>query len=455
MLRQRRLVKPLAAVVAIGATVLAVAGCGFVKFHSLAVSQPQGVGSVRVHFNLCTINLEGEVSAICGPNAGKTETFQYLAGIAVPPGSVPPASFTAVPIGGGAPITFTRNDEVVPEMSAAAASIQKILGELKPEELEKAAALKELLGGPWPPSGLQGFGYISAPVEEAKGASGEWSVDAEFGLPPAGGSGPFPGPFSTAVAYGVRQVSASQPGNRPVHCIRVAPEVKPAEGEAFCSGAVQQAQVGTSALEIVAPSKPAKAFVGGSGTLSFQLKFASTAGAVPSFAMSATTTAKGGKAKLSPGSFTPGEPGATTHESPAATGKVTVSVPKKVKPGTYSVTLSASTPQGGTVTQTGKLKVTKPKLKFAGVKLNAGNGTATLKVKVPSGGKLTISGKGVTTVKKKAKKAKTLKMKIAPTGSADATLSKTGKVKVKVKATFKPSSGISVSKTKSIALKLG
>jgi hypothetical protein len=100
-----------------------------------------------------------------------------------------------------------------------------------------------------------------------------------------------------------------------------------------------------------------------------------------------------------------------------------------------------------------KLKVTKPKLKFTGVKLNASKGTATLKVKVPSGGRLTIGGKGVAKVKKKSKKAKTLKVNIAATGDAGAELSSAGKVKLKVKATFKPSSGISVSKTKKIVLK--
>jgi hypothetical protein len=45
-------------------------------------------------------------------------------------------------------------------------------------------------------------------------------------------------------------------------------------------------------------------------------------------------------------------------------------------------------------------------------------------------------------------------MKIKPTGSALAKLQSAGSVKVKAKATFKPSSGISVSKTKSIVLKL-
>ena len=175
---------------------------------------------------------------------------------------------------------------------------------------------------------------------------------------------------------------------------------------------------------------------------------------MPSFALSATTSAKGGKAKLASKTFTPGAPDPTTHLSPTTPGKVTVSLPPKIKPKTYTVTLTATTPQGGIATGVAKLKVTKPKLKFGAAQLNTGKGTATLKVTVPGAGKLTIAGKGVAKVKKKAKKKKTLKVKIAPTGSAGAQLDSSGSVKVKVKATFKPTSGISVSKTKSIVLKL-
>jgi hypothetical protein len=441
MLRGRRFVKPALALLAAGAVALAAGGCAFPKPDSLALSQPQGIGSVRVHFTICTTG----GSEFCGPN--KTdETLQYLVGIAVPPGSVPPASFTATPIGGGAPIVFTRDDEVVLELAASAAAIQKLIAEAEtPEEKEEVEELKPLLGGPWPPSGLQGAGYLSAPVPEAKGTAGEWSLDPEFGLPTGAGGGPFPGPFATAVAWGKREVSGGQPASRPVHCIRLEVGSKPKEGDAFCSGAVEQGQVGTADLRIAAPATTAQAFVGGSAQLAFPLDFGGAPPAPPKFALSATTTLNGGKTTLGSASFTPGPPNPT--------GNVTVSVPSKAKPGTYSVTLNATTAQGGTATQVAKLKVTKPKLKFSGVKLDAAKGTATLKVKVPSGGGLTIAGKGVAKVKKKANKAKTLKVKIASTGSTNAQLAKVGSVKVKVKATFKPTSGISVSKTKSIVLK--
>jgi hypothetical protein len=51
-------------------------------------------------------------------------------------------------------------------------------------------------------------------------------------------------------------------------------------------------------------------------------------------------------------------------------------------------------------------------------------------------------------------KAKTLKLKIAPAAKAKARLAANGSFRVKVKATYQPTSGISVSKTKSLVLKL-
>jgi hypothetical protein len=243
MFRGRRFAKPVLALLAAGVLVLVISGCAYFKTGSLAVSQPAAVGSVRVHFVLCTTGKE-----ICSANEDN-ETVQYLIGIAVPSGSTPPASFTAVPLKGGAPITFTRSDEVASEMAAAAASLQKLFaGAGTPKEKEEAEAVKALLGGEWPPAGMQGVGYISGAVTEAENANLEWSVDAEFGLPTAAGGAPFTGPFGTAIAYGFREVSGTMPSSRPVHCIRYEEGVTSKEGDAFCGGTVQQVQTGTSDL---------------------------------------------------------------------------------------------------------------------------------------------------------------------------------------------------------------
>jgi hypothetical protein len=446
----RRPVKITIALIAAAAVALLLAGCAFVKPGSLTLSQPSGIGAVRVHFILCSLGESGG----CAKNEEETETVQYLVGIAVPPGSTPPQTFTATSTHGGAPITFTRNEEVAPEMAAASATLQKTISEGSQKEKEEAEALKPILGGPWPPPGLQGVGYLSGPVEEVKNQSPEWTVDADFGLPAAAQAGqPFAGPFGTGIAFGIRLINGGQPANRPVHCLRFTKEPETNENEAFCSGSVGESQLATADLGIAAPAKPAQAFVGGSAEIPYSLNFAG--GSVTTFALSATSAAKGAKVKVSPGSFTPGTPNPSTHLSPAGTGKVTVTVPKSVKPGTYEATLTAKAAQGGSVSQVAKFKVVKAKIKFGHVKVNSAKGFATLPVKVPGAGKLTIAGKGIAKTSKKSKKALSLKMKIKPTGGALAKLKSAGSVKVKAKATFKPTSGVSVSKTKSIILKLG
>ena len=226
----------------------------------------------------------------------------------------------------------------------------------------------------------------------------------------------------------------------------------PDPSSAICPGVGLKGQVGTSDLKIAVPAKTS-AFVGAKAKVTFPLKFASSASPSPSFGLAASSTLSKASLKLSSTTFTPGTPDPSTHLSPPASGSVTVTVPKKAKPGTYEVTLTATTPQGGTATQVAKLKITKPKLKLGGVKLNKANGTATLSVKVPGAGTLTASGKGLVKAKKKAKKAKTLKLTIKAKGKTKAQLEELGKAKVKAKISFKPTSGITVKKSKSITLK--
>src|SRR6476659_4113001 len=115
----RRPAKPLIALVALAGLVLVVSGCAFFKPNSLTVTQPGGIGSARVHFVLCTNSIPN-----CQPEEDE-ETFQYLLGIAVPPGATPPQTITAAPLNGGAPITFTLNEEVANEMAAASPVFQQ------------------------------------------------------------------------------------------------------------------------------------------------------------------------------------------------------------------------------------------------------------------------------------------------------------------------------------------
>jgi hypothetical protein len=438
--RLRRPAKPLIALVALGLVALVFSACAFLKLGSLSLSQPAGIGPARVHVVICTVG-EGEG---CGP-AEEDQEVQYLLGIAAPPGSTPPPTVTAVPTGGGSPLVFNLSAEVSSEMAAASATLHKAA--------EEEGEGDEPFAQAWPPAGLQGFGYISNAHQEQEGVQVEWNADADFGLPVAADGSPFPGPFATGISYGVRFINPGNPASRPVHCIRFekGTEEPTLENLTLCLGTLEQGQIGTSDLKIAAPKKTS-AFVGGKGTVKFPLNFASTAAPYPAFSLTATSTL--GKAKLASNTYAPAAPDPTTHLSAPGSGDVTVTVPNNAKPGTYQVVLNATAaPGGGATSQVGLLKVAKPKLKFRKLKLNKAKGFAILKVKVPSAGTLTATGKGLVKAKKKTKKAKVLSIKIRTKGRTKAQLTKLGKVKVKAKVRFKPSSGIAVTKAKTITLK--
>jgi hypothetical protein len=437
----RRRSKFLVFAVAVAGLALALSACASFKEGSLSVSQPKGIGAAHVHFILCT---EPEGST-CQPNQEReppepNETLQYLIGIAVPKGAAAPATFTAQPITPGTqPIIFTRNDQVASEIAASSAKLAE--AELPPE----SEPVK-----PWPPAGLEGIGYLSAPVEEEEGSLDEWGVDAEFGLPVPSDGSPFTGPFVAATAEGSREVTSEHPADAPVHCLR-AEEGGLHPGDAVCSSTAEEAQVGTSDLKIAAPAT-ASVYVGGNASLPFSFNLGSTAGSAPVFNVTAVSTLPGGVVTVAAPTFTPPAVDPGTHRS-SASDSVTVAAPSTAAPGVYDVTITATTPQGGTATQVAKLEVTKPKLKVGKVKLNKRNGTAKLSVGVPGAGTLTASGKGVVKAQRKASGPATLKLPIKSKGKAKKKLKATGKAKVKVKLVFKPENGAPVTKTKSIVLK--
>jgi hypothetical protein len=431
----------LIAFAALIAVALVFSSCAYFKPGSLSLSQPTGIGAARVHFVLCSVvELESEE---CGAPA-ETEEVQTLLGIAVPPGSVPPATINAVPVGGGSPLVFTRNDEVAAELAGSSANLEK---------LAKEAEIPIPGAQAWPPAGLQGVGYLSAPYQEKEGVASEWNIDAEFGLPAGAGGGSFGGPFATGLALGTRGVSPEQSASRPVRCWRI--EGPPQENEAFCLGTAQQGQTGTSDLKIGAPAQTS-VFLGGQAKVAFPFDFATTVTPSPSLGLSATSTLPKAKLSLASPTYTPGVLDPTTHRAAATSQAVTVTVPKNAKPGVYDVTITAKAPQGGTVSQVAKLKVSKAKISLGRVKLNKTKGIATLSVKIPAAGTVTASGNGIAKVKKPAKKAtkpKTLKLTIRAKGKAKKLLAEEGTAKVSAKITFKPLSGSPVSKTKKITLK--
>ena len=433
---KRRLAKPVLALLALAVLALVVSACAVFKEGSLQLSQPGGIGSVRVHFELCT-QPEGEPgSPTCGPNEASGQS-QYVLAFSVPKGTAAPATITAAPVNGGAPIAYSRNDQV------AQAFVEGAQAE----------------GAEWPPAGSEVVGYLSAVFSEEEGQTREWAVDADFGLPGSAGSTPYTGPFGVTIGTGVRQVSESAPADRPVKCFQFTGGEPPEESETICQlneeGKVKE--IGTSDLRIVSAPR-SFTFVGGKAVFSFPFDFASTASSLPSFNLAATSTLPKAKLTLARPTFSPGAPDAT-HRSPFALGTVNVTVPKNAKPGVYDVTLTASSALGGSVSQvvslsqTAKLRVVKPKIAFGKVKLNKAKGTALLVVKLPTTGTLTVSGKGIAKAKRKAKKLNTLKVLIRPKGKAKAQLAEVGKAKVKAKLTFKPTDAAAVVKSKRITLK--
>jgi hypothetical protein len=438
----RRRSKFLVLAIAVLGMALALSACARFKEGSLSVSQPAGIGAAHVHFVLCT----EPSGATCEPNEENeppegNETLQYLIGIAVPKGAAAPATVSAQPITPGTQaITFTRNDQVASEIAASSALL---VAELPPEAGELKA---------WPPAGLEGIGYLSTPVVEEEGSLDEWAVDADFGLPVPSDGSPFAGPFVAAIAEGAREVTPGHPADAPVHCFRIGEEGEEGEeGEAICGPTQEETQTGTSDVKIAAPPTT-PVYVGGTAALPFTMNFASTATALPGFNVTASSTVPGAVATVSASSFTPPAPDATTHRSTGSE-NVTVAVPRTASPGVYEVTITATTPQGGTATQVAKFEVTKPKLKLGKVKLNKKNGTAKLSIGVPSSGTLTVSGKGIAKVQRKPVGPKTLKVTIKTKGKAKTKLASTGKAKVKAKIVFKPSNGASVTRVKSVVLK--
>jgi hypothetical protein len=430
----RRFRKPALLVLAIGVLAVVLSACADFKDGSLSESQPGEIGPVRVHFELCTVSVSNPG---CQSN-GEGGQSQYMLGIAVPQGSTAPATITAQPVGEGAPIVYTRNDEVA----------RKIAEEEGGEPSE-----------PWPPAGTEGVGYLSAVFNEEEGQLREWTVDADFGLPSAADGGSFAGPFKSFVATGWRRVDATYPADRPINCGESTSEPS---NEPVSSCALQEeAEVGTSDLKVKPPAS-ATAPAGGKTTLQFGLDFASSASSLPNFKLAATTTLPQAGLNLANGTFSPPAPDPGTGRSALSLENVTVNVPATAQPGTYDVTLSAIAAAGVSVSKVGRLEVKKPEtppppaettLEFGKLKLNKAKGTATLPVSVSAAGALTVAGKGVVTVRREAGGPGTIKVTIKAKGKAKKALAATGKAKVKAKIAFTPTNGTAVTKTKSITLK--
>lgn len=420
----RRLVRPALLIAVAAALAATLSACIAVKPGTFQITQPGGIGPIHYLATLCTLGSEPG-SEPCEPNDLEGDAQQMLA-LLVPKGAAAPAAVAAAPGPGAYPIAFSRNQEVAEEFAAA----------IPPSEEE-----------PWPPAGSEIVGYLSDVVQEKAGPEVEWTIDVPIGLPSGSDGGSFGGPVKGGLMMGWRVVDGTHPADRPIECF---------EGEipdftTVCEFPSEPLEAGVSDLKIPAAAA-VKANVGATAAIPFTLDFSSSATARPTFDLSASTNLPGTGVTVNGSPFAPGAPPAGATRYAPATGTASLTVPAKAKPGAYEVTLTAKAAGGAAVSQTAQLTVVKPKIGLGKLAFDKKKGTATLQVKVFEAGTLTASGKGIAKVKKKAAKAKTLKVTIRAKGKAKKALGETGKAKVKAQLKFKPLAGAAVAKTRPITL---
>jgi hypothetical protein len=386
---------------------------------------------VRLHLVICT-EAEPSSEEECRPE-DRTGEAQSILAFAVPIGSVTPATISAGPTAPGPTLTYFRNQEVAQAFAA-----------FKKEEEEGAPTEP-----PWQPPGTEVVGYLSAPYPETTGQRLQWPIDVEVGLPAPADGGAFGGPAAAAVGSGWRVVDPTHPANRPIDCVEFEEP-----GSKFKGGCETNESLSLPVSDLRILSSPgATANVGAPVAVPFTLNFASSVTPVPTFALAASTTLAGATVAVTPATFAPTALNPSSHRAPPIPVTATVTMPRTAIPGTYDVTLTATSNGGGRVSQVAKLVVVKPVIKLGKLRRNKAKGTAQLSVTVPAAGTLTLGGKKVVAAKRKAKGPEVVKLTIRSKGKAKKSLQKKGKAKVKAIVTFTPLSGAPVSSTKPIVLK--
>jgi hypothetical protein len=434
----RRLRRPLLIALAFAALALVLSACTAFKSGSFSAAQPAGIGAAHLHLVICS-ETEESGKEECAPE-DRTGEAQSILAFAVPLGSVAPATITANPTAPGPTLTYSRNTEVAERITTIKVEQEK---EVKKEEEEGKPTESS-----WRLPGTEVVGYLSAPYPETTGQKLEWPIDAAFGLPLPADGGAFGGPFAAGIASGWRLVDPSHPANRPVNCFELEEPGPKINGGCNLN---EDLELPVSDLRI--PSSPGgTANVGAPAAVPFSLNFASSASPVPTFALAATTTLVGATVSVTPATFAPTALDPASHRAAPTPVTATVAIPSKAAPGTYDVTLTATSTTGGKISQVAKLVVTKPLIKLGKLSRKS-NGTAQLSVTVPAAGTLTLGGKKVVATKRKAKGPGVVKLTIRAKGKAKKALKNTGKAKVKAIVTFAPLAGTPVSRTKSVLLK--
>lgn len=431
----RRLRKPALALAVFAAIAVTLTACAYLKPGSLQVTQPGEIGSVRIHMVFCSAISSG----VCAVPSESEEGQTFLA-IAVPKGTIAPDTFAAVAEPpSGPPLVFRRNQ------SAAEA-----LGRLKAEGTDP----------PWPPAGSELIGYLSDVMPGQEGEKVEWTVNPEFGLPVPADGGPYGGAFLVALAIGQRNADGKSPTDleRPAYC-PIGEEESTREECTILKDA--RVELRPTDVRVKAGAAPTVT-IGREATIPFTVEVGTTATNIPTFVLGATTNLPGVAPAVSDSSYVPSPPIDASRRT-STSRSVKVAVPENAKPGTYSVTLTAKTPAGGSVSQTGSFTVTKAEpappafpralLTFGKTTFDKAKGTATIAVQVGVAGKLTATGKKIVKAVRNATAPRTVNLTIRARGKAKKKLNKTGKTTVKATIAFVPKGGTAVSQVRSLTLK--
>jgi len=93
------------------------------------------------------------------------------------------------------------------------------------------------------------------------------------------------------------------------------------------------------------------------------------------------------------------------------------------------------------------------RFRFAGLKLNRGNGSAALFVRIPAAGKLILWGRGVRRFKRTAGRATLVRLPIRPKTPLKRYLKRHGKAPIHIKVAFEPFGGVAKAREKRIVLR--
>jgi len=304
-------------VVAIGfGTAAALSGC--VVIASQSSQQLDTIGAVKLTTTAC-FSQQPDCTEMGNSNTPSNVPFQGLVGYRLPTDVSTPQMISS---SAGQPLSFTRDPSYADELQrlAPAGRNQK-----------------------W-------VGYRSA-ATAANPLNPSFTVSPTFSLKQGQDGTPFQGPFAYRVVVGARGVPGNT--NQPVAC--GSSLFGSSDTRTVCVDSPAPSELGVNLIQptqdigIVSDATARKADRGDTTPLSFKLLYAGKAGSPPLVSLRASTNIPDGGAKSVPANLTP--PGGSSKA------RVLLQIPRDTPPGSYDVTLVATTAGGQVRSRTHELQV--------------------------------------------------------------------------------------------------